>query len=422
MPAAAKTADTKTQDTRPSDAATAETATVETNGAEPDGPAPTIDVARPKQAHAVDAALLRMVAETKTNPLRIMRDFVGLSFGPGKISFKDYTLLRLFDEAFWAGADRRAVVGQHRGVEIHQQVNYRHEWWGLFDNKIAMASYLAAYGFPTIPVLAVYSENLGTAAAHVARNAAELRRVLMDEANYPMFGKPTEGLQSLGSVGLKSYAAHSQSLETTDGRMLALDAFVADIVRHYPDGYLFQKFASPHAAIRALCGDRLPTIRIVTLNLETGPKVFRACWKIPAGQNIADNYWRDGNLLAKIDIAQGKVLRVLSGAGLGLAHHIVHPDTKVRLSGFQIPRWDEMVAMVIEAARLMQHVPLIGWDVAALDSGAVIVEMNERPDFFLPQLADGRGIFDAELSEFLATQKRKAAARRKVNKSSLKEM
>jgi hypothetical protein len=382
----------------------------------------SIDVARPKAVQSVDTALLRMVAEAKASPLKIMRDYVGLAFGPGKISFKDYTQLRLFDEAFWAGADRKAVVGQRRGVEIHQQVNYRHEWWGLCDNKVATASYLAAYGFPTIPVLAVYSDNLGTTAAHVARNAEELRRVLADEANYPMFGKPTEGLQSLGSVGLKRYVAQDQCLETTDGRVIALDTFVADIVKHYADGYLFQKFAPPHPAIRALCGDRLPTIRIVTLNPDGGPKVFRACWKIPAGANIADNYWREGNLLAQIDVAQGTVLRVLSGAGLGLAHHIVHPDTKVRLIGFQIPHWGEMVSTVIEAARLMQHVPLIGWDVAALDSGPVIVEMNERPDFFLPQLADARGILDAELTDFLAVQKRKSAERRKVNKNSLKGM
>ena len=396
--------------------------TPEPNGAEPDSPKPLVDVARPKAAHAVDAALLRMVAETKASPLRIMRDYVGLSFGPGKVSFKDYTQLRLFDEAFWAGADRRAVIGQHRGVEIHQQVNYRHEWWGLFDNKIAMASYLAAYGFPTIPALAVYCQNLGTAAAHVARNADELRRVLADEAHYPMFGKPAEGLQSLGSVGLRRYAPQSHCLETTDGRVIALDAFVADIVRHYADGYVFQKFASPHAAIRALCGDRLPTIRIVTLNLDGGPKVFRACWKVPAGGNVADNYWRDGNLLAQIDLAHGTVRRVVSGAGLGLAHHIVHPDTKIHMIGFQIPHWDAMVATVVEAARLMRHVPLIGWDVAALDSGPVIVEMNERPDFFLPQLADARGVLDAELTDFLAVQKRRSAEWRKANKSALKDM
>jgi hypothetical protein len=351
-----------------------------------------------------------------------MRDYVGLAFGPGKVSFKDYTQLRLFDEAFWAGADRREVAGVNRNVELHQQINFRHEWWGLLDNKVAMASYLSAYGFPIIPVLAVYAENLGTTAAHVMRNAQELRRVLTDETHYPMFGKPTEGLQSLGSVGLKRYSAQSQCLETIDGRVIALDAFVADITHHYAGGYLLQRFVTPHAAIRALCGDRLATMRIVTLNPGSGPKVFRACWKIPAGANVADNYWRSGNLLAQLDIAQGKVLRVLSGSGLGLMYHERHPDTGTAMIGFEIPHWSAIVATVTEGARLMQHVPLIGWDVTALDSGPVIVEMNERPDLFLPQLADARGVLDAELVDFLAVQKRKSVEWRQANKKSLKEM
>ena len=149
---------------------------------------------------------------------------------------------------------------------------------------------------------------------------------------------------------------------------------------------------------------------------------MEACWKVPAGANVADNYWRDGNLLAQLDLVQGTVKRVVSGAGLGLAHHIVHPDTKIHMIGFRIPHWDAMVATVTEAARLMRHVPLIGWDVAALEDGPVIVEMNERPDFFLPQLADARGVLDAELTDFLATQKRKAAEWRKANKSALKDL
>jgi hypothetical protein len=65
---------------------------------------------------------------------------------------------------------------------------------------------------------------------------------------------------------------------------------------------------------------------------------------------------------------------------------------------------------------------LIGWDAAALADGPVIVEMNERPDFLLPQLADARGVLDAELTDALAVQKRKAAERHKVNKGTLKKM
>ena len=383
---------------------------------------PVIDIARPQTKHSIDSALLKIVAASKISPLKIMRDYIGLAFGPGKISFKDYNQLRLFDSAYWAGADRRIVAGHRRNIAINRIINYRHDWWGLLDNKIATCSYLSAYGLPIIPILAVYCDNLKTGAANVACNEKQLRKILTDEANYPMFGKPAEGMQSLGSIGLQHYLPLKRSLETHDGRVVPLDAFVNQLRTHYPTGYLFQKLVSPHAAIRVLCGDRLATVRIVTLTTETGPKVFRACWKIPAGENTADNYWRKGNLLAKIDIAQGQVLRVLSGSGLDLVQHDRHPDTDAPLIGFRIPHWQHMLDTVIEAARLMQHVPLIGWDVTALDEGPIIVEMNERPDFFLPQLADGRGILEPELTDFMAVQQHKFTEYKKSNMQTFKEL
>ena len=383
---------------------------------------PFIDVATSQTKHSIDAALLKIVAASKISPLKIMRDYIGLAFGPGKISFQDYYRLRLFDSEFWAGADRRIVAGQQRNAAINQTINYRHDWWGLLGNKIATCSYLSAYGFPMIRILAVYCDNLKTAATNVACNEQQLHKILTDEANYPMFGKPAEGLQSLGSIGLQRYLPLKKSVETFEGRVVPLNAFVDQLRTYYPTGYLFQKFVSPHAAIRALCGNRLATVRIITLTTERGPKVFRACWKIPAGTNTADNYWRKGNLLAKIDIAQGQVLRVVSGSGLDLVQHDRHPDTDAPLIGFRIPHWQRMLDTVTEAARLMQHVPLIGWDVTALDEGPIIVEMNESPDFFLPQLADGRGILEPELTDFVTVQQRKLAQYKKENKRTFREL
>ena len=66
-----------------------------------------------------------------------------------------------------------------------------------------------------------------------------------------------------------------------------------------------------------------------------GPKIIRACWKIPAGVNMADNYWRAGNLLAQIDMHSGRVLRVSSGAGLDVRCHDAHPDTDARSLALQ---------------------------------------------------------------------------------------
>jgi Sugar-transfer associated ATP-grasp len=382
---------------------------------------PFFDLAQPRSKHSVDAALLKIVAASKTSPLSIMRDYVGLAFGPGKISFKDYTRLRLFDQEFWGEEDRRTVAGQHRSAAIYYTVNFRHDWWGLVENKIATCSYLAAYGIPTTPTLAVYCENLTTGAANVVSNERHLRDFLTDNANYPMFGKPIEEQRSLGSIGLQRYLPKSESVEMREGRLLPLGEFVDQLRTHYPTGYIFQKLMSPHAAIRTLCGNRLATVRVITLANGASPKVFRVCWKIPAGANLADNYWRKGNLLAQVDIARGQVLRVLSGTGLDLAQHDRHPDSGAPLIGFRIPHWQRVLDTAIEASRLMQHVPLIGWDIAVVDQGPVIIEMNECPDFVMPQLADARGILEPELMDFMLIQQRRCAEREKANREIFKQ-
>ena len=378
-----------------------------------------IDVERPEAAVQIDAALMKIVKTTKSSPLKVMREYTSLAFGPGKVSFAEYHKLRLFDDAYYQGQDKRAVIGWKRNSQINLEANFRYDWWGMLSDKIASASYLAAYGFPTLPILAIYSDCAGKSPANLPphallSNADALRSFLANEKIYPMFGKPTEGLQSLGSVALARFDGAARALETTDGRTISLEDFVASITQHYASGYVLQKLATPHAGIRAICGDRIATARIVTIVLDDTPRLFRACWKIPGGSNTADNFWRPGNMLAQLDVANGRVLRALSGVGVDLVEHTHHPDTGAELIGAQVPLWPQLVATVLDAAKLMQHVPMIGWDVTALDSGPVIVEMNETPDFFLNQIADKRGILDEDFNRFLAQQKKNRVAREKM--------
>ena len=382
----------------------------------------TIDVARPKNQLPLEVALRKMAEVAKGSALKVMREYATLAFGPGQVSFSDYTKLRLFDDAFYANSDKRTVVGQRRNFDIDLTINYRHDWMGLFSNKVASASYLAAHGFPTIPVTAIYAKDLAGASHLVARNRDDLRAFLVNEANYPLFGKPIEGTQSLGSIGLKRYLPGQDSLETIDGREVPLDRFMLDIDEHYAHGYLFQSFLTPHPAIAAVCGDRPATVRIVTLASEGEPKIFRACWKIPTGSNVADNYWRPGNLLAQIDLTSGRVQRVTSGTGLDLVEHTHHPDTNAPLVGMAMPSWTRLSQTAVDAARLMRHMPLIGWDMALIQTGPVIVEMNEKPDFFLNQLADGRGILDEEFTTFIKSQKKRAADRVRSIKREVRQL
>jgi len=365
-----------------------------------------------ERAHA-DESLLGLLPQlnsiskaTGISPFAIAREYLRIVGGPGGVSPAEFLELRLFDTEMYKGKDVREFVGETRNAEFCYAINYRHDLYWMLDDKIAATNHLNAHGLPVIPVKALYALGSDKKDVFVLHDRASLEALLQNPENYPLFGKPTDSLNSLGSVGLIALGAKAGTAITSDGRMIGIIALVAEIETHYSGGYLFQSLVSPESSIAALCGrDRLPTVRFVTTMTGHGAELFRVAWKMPAGKNTADNFWREGNLLLTMDIEGGKVLRAVSGRGLTMQEHQTHPDTEAQLVGFAHPHWNEMKALALEGARLMRDIPYIGWDIACTDEGPVIVEMNKRPDAFLMQFAERRGILDGKFKRLIEYQR-----------------
>ncbi len=371
----------------------------------------SMEVVRRQDDVPVLAVLKDISAATGKPPLEIMSDFAQLAFGPGSISIRDYMRLRLFDHDFYADSDRKSVIGQRRNRDLIVKINYRHDWHAVLENKIAMNSYLAAYGLPTIPFKAIYAPELTGRADKLLTSREGLRRFLLQPEIYPLFGKPAEGFQSLGSISLIGCIPEDEQVEKSGGERVAIDHFIQSIEAHFSAGYVFQSTVAPHPALEAIVGARLATARIVTMRGEAGAEIFRACLKLPVSPNTADNYWRPGNLLAEVSIPTGEIQRAVTGTGLTLKTVAAHPDSGIALQGKIVPNWESMKAVALEGARAMRHVPLIGWDIASTAEGAVIVEMNVTPDLFLNQIADRRGaLADKAFISFMDFQKQEAEA------------
>ena len=341
---------------------------------------------------------------------RLLLDLAKASFGPGRLSYDEFIGLRLFDDAWLAGADITQFVGLDAERRLWIAANNNSEWWGVMRNKLAVTTLLGGYGFPVIPTLALYSDAVCMRGIPILREPAALADFLRGARDYPLFGKPIDSQRSLGSIALEAYDRATDSLIAGPDRKIPVEDFAAAVAEHYKGGYIFQRRISPHAGVRAVAGDRLATVRAITILTEQGPQLLRALWKIPAGDNVADNFWRSGNLLATLDLETGRVVRVVRGSGLGLEEVTHHPDTGAALVGVEVPNWREIVGLALEAASTLAEVPLIGWDMAAVEGGALIVEPNFTPDFFMTQLADRRGMLDARFNAFLAGRKLAARA------------
>jgi hypothetical protein len=56
--------------------------------------------------------------------------------------------------------------------------------------------------------------------------------------------------------------------------------------------------------------------------------------------------------------------------------HADHPDSGVHIADFQLPLYDEMVAFIDKAARVVPQIQYVGWDVVIGPDGPVLVEGN----------------------------------------------
>ena len=75
-----------------------------------------------------------------------------------------------------------------------------------------------------------------------------------------------------------------------------------------------------------------------------------------------------------------------------------HPDNDVPIAGTQLPFWRDTVQLALRAHALLGALPVVGWDVAVLSSGPVLVEGNWNPCIKLLQVATQTPALRTELA------------------------
>lgn len=122
--------------------------------------------------------------------------------------------------------------------------------------------------------------------------------------------------------------------------------------------------------------------RVVTFFLKGEVHVLAATWRIGSGNSIKDNAG-SGGMYAAIDVETGQVQTdAINYRG---AHFETHPDTGVRIPGYQLPAWDEAMQLVQDMVRRVKGTTLVSWDIAFSTKGWLMVEANENGDWSIVQ-------------------------------------
>ncbi|MBQ7184476.1 MAG: hypothetical protein IJR97_10885 [Clostridia bacterium] len=317
-----------------------------------------------KRARSMDWGRMLETARTlrgKANmsEAALLKDMLtcALRYNAGYMDYKIAQMYRLND------AQRRTVITRGVSNNIVRAMNDK-AYWHFFDDKAEFNT--------------VFADHIGRAWLRMDDQCTEedFRRFL--EGREAALFKPLEGSSGQGIEKL------TKDRWTSDPGLFASlrargDAILEEIVVQHP-------------AMASLCPTSVNTVRVATLLGDRAEGIVYAFVRIGNGK-VMDNV-DCGGMAARVDLDTG-MLKTVAADKQGNVFE-KHPMTGTPIVGFQIPYWEEVKAMCLEAMRKVPQVRFVAWDVAVTPSGPLFIEGNSFPSHAVPQFAahypDGIGI------------------------------
>ncbi|MCA3574899.1 MAG: hypothetical protein IOC86_13375 [Aestuariivirga sp.] len=196
------------------------------------------------------------------------------------------------------------------------------------------------------------------------------------------------------------------------GEILDREALMEKLSRQsLKDDFLVQPRLHNHPALDDISNGALATVRLLTCRNEQGrPEATNAAFRMAIGNSVVDNF-HQGGLATEVDLATG-VIGIASDIGVrpDVGWRDTHPVSGARFAGRTLPHWPEVVALAVRAHEAFPERVIVGWDVAMLADGAMIVEGNGKPDLDIHQRAERRPAGNARIAHLLVFNVRKARA------------
>ena len=268
-------------------------------------------------------------------------------------------------------------------------------WNSAAEDKVLAGTLLSAGGVPVPETVAVIdrSPRIFPGIQKISSPDA-LRDLVMGAGGVNLFGKIVDGMVSFGAFSVQD--ADQTHITCAGQEPMTYDQFMTEFVGN--NSYIVQKRLSNHSDFSAYCS-ALATVRMVNLLKKDGLHCPIAVIKLPQGDNIADAFWRDGNLACEIDVKSGRILTVVRRNGPDMDFLKDHPDVP-DLIGLTLPHWDRLREINERAAGIFAPLRYQSTDIAITQDGPVVVELNYGGGFDLPQNASGRGMLTPDVRAF----------------------
>ncbi len=338
---------------------------------------------------------IRQASRESGRPVReLFAEAIGLRLGIGRLGLLEYLDYRLYLNDL--DAEQKSAFGGWRAQQLLERLLVDDYSRFLSLDKLTMYALMRGLGFPIPELRAVYGLTRPQSFTNLGSPEA-LADYLQDGRNLPVYLKPAFGAYGRGNTLI--LGVEGDQLRLGDGSSVSVRSFCESLNSRASLGWLLQQPLCSHPDLAEVCGDKISSVRIHTFLGAGGPEVVSALLKVNAGAQDCDNFrhGESGNLLGALDIATGRVTRVVSGTGSTQKLVEQHPRSGKCLIDLQLPAWQAVVALALDAQLAFPGYLCPGWDIAICPDGPKILEVNYFGDIDLPQHAYRRGFLDDKL-------------------------
>lgn len=325
----------------------------------------------------------------------LVREFLRLQRGRGKLTFQEYVQFGAYDTQRYTPEQQSRFLTN----TLHWPITHvccDMTWQATTEDKWLCSHILANSGIRIPQTLAIIDKtDRAYIGARKISSARDLRDFATSHNVQTFFGKENRGICSFGAFLAES--ADANGLFLSGAGHVSYDDVMEKLVAGTP--YLLQPVQRNHAFFDRYTTN-LATIRVCILNGANGVRIPFCVLKLPSSNNVADSFWRPGNLACKLDVTSGEILDVRSKDPLGTTSHAVHPDTGAKIIGEHLPFWHQVIELARNCAPIFKPVRYQSMDIAITQDGPLLIEINTGGGFDLPQLASGEGFLTDEVCEF----------------------
>jgi len=223
-----------------------------------------------------------------------------------------------------------------------------------------------------------------------------------------LFVKPSRGRGGRGAERWDN--AGPGAFRSPAGEQLSADDLLRRLVaRSCREPLIVQTRLRAHPDLLKLTAGALPTVRVLTcLNTKQQPEVMAAMIRTSFGKNTTVDNLHAGGIGALVDLKTGKLSKASNlGSDARLGWFSAHPDTGAPIEGSAVPCWDAVKALAIAAHRQFDDRVVIGWDIAVLEDGPILIEGNGNPDLDILQRFMRIGLREHRFAQLLAHHMRR---------------